>query len=87
MRLVLPPPRSRTLLPQTYGIGLKEVWRLPAGRVRPGLVQHTFGWPLPRDVYGGSFLYHMAPDLVLVGLVVGLDYKNPYLNPYMEFQR
>jgi electron-transferring-flavoprotein dehydrogenase len=73
--------------PQTYGLGLKEVWRLPAGRTRPGLVQHTLGWPLSRSVYGGSFLYHLAPDLVLAGFVVGLDYKNPYVNPYAEFQR
>lgn len=73
--------------PQTYGIGLKEVWRIPAARARPGLIQHTLGWPLTPDVYGGSFLYHMKPDLVLVGLVVGLDYANPYVNPYAEFQR
>lgn len=73
--------------PQTYGLGLKEVWRIPQEKFKPGLIQHTFGWPLPHDVYGGSFLYHMEPDLVLVGLVVGLDYKNPYLNPYMDFQR
>jgi electron-transferring-flavoprotein dehydrogenase len=73
--------------PQTYGLGLKEVWRLPAGRTRPGLVQHTLGWPLQRSVYGGSFLYHLAPDLVLAGFVVGLDYANPYVNPYAEFQR
>ena len=73
--------------PQVFGLGLKEVWRLPAGRVRPGFIQHTLGWPLPPDVYGGSFLYHMAPDLVLAGFVVGLDYANPYLSPYAEFQR
>jgi electron-transferring-flavoprotein dehydrogenase len=73
--------------PQTYGLGLKEVWRVPAEKCRPGFIQHTLGWPLPRDVYGGSFLYHMAPDLVLIGFAVGLDYANPYLNPYQEFQR
>ncbi|KAG5182400.1 hypothetical protein JKP88DRAFT_318941 [Tribonema minus] len=77
--------------PQTYGIGLKEVWQVPAERCEPGRVQHTLGWPLqkgPLDkTYGGAFIYHMAPDLVLVGLVVGLDYANPYLNPYKEFQR
>ena len=73
--------------PQTFGLGLKEVWRMPAGTTRPGYIQHSVGWPLSHDVYGGSFLYHMAPDLVLIGLVVGLDYKNPYLNPYAEFQR
>ena len=73
--------------PQTYGLGLKEVWRIPAAKARPGFVQHSLGWPLPSDVYGGSFLYHMAPDTVLVGFVVGLDYANPYLSPYREFQR
>ena len=73
--------------PQTYGLGLKEVWRIPPSKARPGYIQHTLGWPLPMVVYGGSFLYHMAPDLVLVGLVVGLDYANPYVNPYSEFQR
>jgi electron-transferring-flavoprotein dehydrogenase len=77
--------------PQTYGIGLKEVWQIPADQHQPGLVQHTLGWPLqgsPLDkVFGGAFLYHQAPDLVLVGVVVGLDYANPYLNPYQEFQQ
>ena len=73
--------------PQSFGLGLKEVWRVPKGRARPGLVQHTLGWPLSHNVYGGSFLYHMAPDLVLLGLVVGLDYANPFLSPYSELQR
>jgi electron-transferring-flavoprotein dehydrogenase len=73
--------------PQTYGLGIKEVWRIPAEKCRPGYIQHTLGWPLPSDVYGGSFLYHMGPDLVLLGFAVGLDYANPYLNPYQEFQR
>ena len=73
--------------PQTYGLGLKEVWRIPTAKARPGYIQHTLGWPLPTDVYGGSFLYHMAPDLVLVGFVVGLDYANPFISPYSEFQR
>ncbi len=73
--------------PQTYGLGLKEVWRVPAAKARPGFIQHSLGWPLTSDVYGGSFLYHMAPDLVLLGFVVGLDYKNPYVSPYREFQR
>ena len=50
-------------------------------------MQHTAGWPLASDVYGGTFLYHMAPNLVHLGMVIGLDYKNPYLNPYEEFQR
>lgn len=77
--------------PQTYGLGLKEVWQIPPERHQAGLVQHTLGWPLqssPLDkVFGGSFVYHQAPDLVLVGMVVGLDYANPYLDPYQEFQR
>lgn len=73
--------------PQTYGLGLKEVWRVPPGRCRPGFIQHTVGWPLDAATYGGSFLYHMAPDLVLVGFVVGLDYADPTLSPYGEFQR
>ena len=77
--------------PQTYGLGLKEVWQVPPEQFQPGFVQHTLGFPLqsgPFDkVFGGSFLYHQEPDLVLVGLVVGLDYANPYLNPYQEFQR
>ena len=81
-------PAGPTLSPrQTFGLGVKEVWRIPADKCKPGFIQHTFGWPLPSDVYGGSFLYHCAPDLVFTGFVVGLDYKNPYLNPYAEFQR
>lgn len=74
---------------QHYGIGLKEVWQVADGNphFKPGLVQHTVGWPLSSDVYAGSFLYHMSPNLIHFGLVVGLDYKNPYLNPYEEFQR
>jgi electron-transferring-flavoprotein dehydrogenase len=76
---------------QSYGIGIKEVWEVPEEELTPGLVQHTLGWPLQSspvsDVYGGTFLYHMKPNLILMGMVVGLDYKNPYLNPYQEFQR
>jgi electron-transferring-flavoprotein dehydrogenase len=76
---------------QTYGIGIKEVWEIPEAQFKSGYIQHTIGYPLQdslmSDVYGGSFLYHMEPNLVLVGLVVGLDYKNTYLNPYREFQR
>ena len=69
------------------GIGLKEVWRIAEGNphFHPGRVQHSVNWPLPTNVYGGSFLYHMNPDLVHIGLVVGLDYENPYINPYEEF--
>jgi electron-transferring-flavoprotein dehydrogenase len=77
--------------PQTYGLGIKEVWQVPKEQHRPGFVQHTLGWPLQSSIFsktfGGSFLYHQEPDLVLVGVVVGLDYQNPYLNPYQEFQR
>ncbi|CAK4131375.1 unnamed protein product [Aphanomyces euteiches] len=77
--------------PQTYGLGIKEVWRIPKEKHQPGLVQHTLGWPLQESLmektFGGSFLYHMEEDLVQIGVVVGLDYENPYLNPYEEFQR
>lgn len=68
--------------PPKYGIGLKEVWEVDNKDFKPGYVQHTVGWPLDKDVYGGSFLYHMKPNIVHIGLVVGLNYKNPYLNPY-----
>ena len=77
--------------PQTYGLGIKEVWEVPEEQHQPGLVIHSVGFPLqssPTDkIYGGSFLYHQEPNLVLLGLVVGLDYANPYLNPYKEFQQ
>ena len=56
-------------------------------RCKPGLIQHTLGFPLSTDMYGGTFLYHMAPNYVLLGFVIGLSYPNPYVNPYMEFQR
>jgi electron-transferring-flavoprotein dehydrogenase len=76
---------------QTYGLGMKEVWQVPDEVFQKGLVQHTLGFPLQSspmdDVFGGTFLYHQEPNLVLAGLVVGLDYKNPYLNPYKEFQK
>jgi electron-transferring-flavoprotein dehydrogenase len=72
---------------QSYGLGIKEVWEVPAAKSQPGLVQHTFGWPLDPKTYGGSFLYHMNGNKVLIGFVVGLDYENPYLSPYQEFQR
>lgn len=76
--------------PQTYGLGIKEVWEVPDEQHQAGLVVHSVGFPLqlsPMDkIYGGTFLYHQEPNLVLVGLVVGLDYSNPYLNPYQEFQ-
>ncbi|WP_323003242.1 electron transfer flavoprotein-ubiquinone oxidoreductase [Denitromonas sp.] len=73
--------------PQTYGIGLKELWEVPAECHRPGLVVHTAGWPLPSDTYGGGFVYHLADRLVAVGYVVGLNYSNPHLSPFEEFQR
>jgi electron-transferring-flavoprotein dehydrogenase len=70
---------------QTYGLGVKEVWRIPKENHRPGFVQHSLGWPLQTGffdkTFGGSFLYHMEDGLVLIGMVVGLDYENPYLNP------
>ncbi|KAG2223004.1 hypothetical protein INT45_012303 [Circinella minor] len=77
--------------PQKYGIGLKEVWEIDPAKHEPGTVIHGIGWPLDMHTYGGSFLYHFEPEperhLVAVGYVVGLDYENPYLNPYKEFQR
>ena len=72
---------------QTYGIGLKELWEIKSENSRPGEVVHSVGWPLDNQTYGGSFLYHLDQDLVSVGFVIGLDYKNPYLSPYDEFQR
>lgn len=79
--------RDKALDNQSYGLGLKEVWEVPKSKHEPGLIQHTAGWPLDSTTYGGSFLYHMKPNFVLVGFVVGLDYANPYLSPYLEFQR
>ncbi|MFA5598827.1 MAG: electron transfer flavoprotein-ubiquinone oxidoreductase [Pusillimonas sp.] len=73
--------------PQSYAIGIKEMWEVDPAQSRPGLVVHTAGWPLDSDTYGGSFLYHLNDNLVVVGLVVGLDYANPWLSPFEEFQR
>lgn len=75
--------------PQTYGLGLKELWEVDPAKHRPGLVMHSIGWPLHKDVYGGSFMYHLdeGSPLVSIGFVVGLDYQNPYLSPFREFQR
>ena len=73
--------------PQKYGIGLKELWQVAPDKHRPGYVQHTFGWPLDNRTGGGSFLYHYGDNLVSVGFVVHLNYANPYLSPYDEFQR
>ncbi|HPQ94196.1 MAG TPA: electron transfer flavoprotein-ubiquinone oxidoreductase [Thiolinea sp.] len=73
--------------PQTYGIGIKELWEVDPACHQPGLVVHTAGWPLRPDTYGGSFIYHLENHQVAVGFVVGLDYRNPYLSPFEEFQR
>ena len=78
---------ARDSQPQKYGIGLKELWEVAPEKHRPGLVQHSFGWPLDRKTGGGSFLYHYGKNLVSVGFVVHLNYENPYLSPYDEFQR
>jgi electron-transferring-flavoprotein dehydrogenase len=73
--------------PQKYGIGIKELWHVAPDRFQKGLVIHSQGWPLPNDVGGGSFLYHFGDNLVSVGFVTHLNYRNPYLSPYDEFQR
>ena len=73
--------------PQTYGLGIKELWEVPEVQHRPGLVLHSLGWPLGSATYGGGFLYHFGANLVSIGLVVGLDYRNPYLSPFAEMQR
>ena len=73
--------------PQVYGLGIKELWQIDPSKHKPGLVIHTAGWPLETDTYGGSFLYHMDDNQVMVGFVVGLGYSNPYLSPFEEFQR
>ncbi len=72
---------------QTYGIGLKELWEIKPENSNPGEVFHSIGWPLDNETYGGSFLYHLDNNLVSFGFVIGLDYKNPYMSPYEEFQR
>nr|WP_298625293.1 electron transfer flavoprotein-ubiquinone oxidoreductase [uncultured Legionella sp.] len=73
--------------PQTYGLGIKEVWQIDPTKHEPGKVIHTIGWPLDRATYGGSFIYHLSKHRVAIGFVVGLDYKNPWLNPFAELQR
>ena len=73
--------------PQTYGIGIKELWEVPVENHRPGLVVHTAGWPMDAATYGGGFVYHLEDNLVAVGYVVGLNYTNPHLSPFEEFQR
>jgi len=71
--------------PQVYAVGVKEIWELPKGRVVPGFVMHTLGYPLPNDLFGGSFVYGMQNDLLDIGLVVGLDYADPYTDPHRLF--
>jgi electron-transferring-flavoprotein dehydrogenase len=78
---------SRDADPQVHGLGIKELWQIDPSKHKPGLVIHTAGWPLESDTYGGSFLYHMDNNQVMVGFVVGLGYSNPYLSPFEEFQR
>lgn len=73
--------------PQTYGLGIKEVWQISESLHKPGTVIHTVGWPMNSATYGGSFIYHLSHQRVALGFVVGLDYKNPWLNPFAEFQR
>jgi electron-transferring-flavoprotein dehydrogenase len=73
--------------PQSYGLGLKELWQLPEGRVEPGLIQHSLGWPLDSRTYGGSFIYHLDNNRAYVGFVVGLDYQDPRLSPFESFQQ
>jgi electron-transferring-flavoprotein dehydrogenase len=73
--------------PQSYGIGIKELWEISPERHEPGLVVHTAGWPLDNSTYGGSFLYHMEDNKVAVGFITGLNYQNPYLSPFEELQR
>src|SRR5579863_3068492 len=73
--------------PQTYGIGIKELWEVTPEQHHPGRVVHTVGWPMDRKTYGGSFLYHLENRQVAVGFVIGLDYENPFLSPFEEFQR
>ncbi len=73
--------------PQTYALGIKELWEIPEELHQTGTVTHTIGWPLDTKTYGGSFIYQLEKNLLAIGLVVGLDYQNPYLNIYEEFQR
>lgn len=73
--------------PQTYGLGVKELWEIDPKRHQPGFVMHTAGWPMDSNTYGGAFLYHMEGNKVVLGFITGLDYSNPYLSPFEEFQR
>lgn len=73
--------------PQTYGLGIKEIWQVAADKHKPGTVIHSVGWPMNHATYGGSFIYHLSKQRVAIGFVIGLDYKNPWLNPFAEMQR
>lgn len=73
--------------PQTYGIGIKELWEIDPAKHQAGKIIHTIGWPVKSDTYGGSFLYHLENNQIVVGYVIGLDYTNPHLSPFEEFQR
>ena len=78
---------NQNCTPQTYGIGVKELWEIDPTQHQAGTVIHTVGWPLDQKTYGGSFIYHFENNLLAIGLVVGLDYQNPYLDPFAEMQR
>jgi electron-transferring-flavoprotein dehydrogenase len=73
--------------PQTYALGVKELWEVPAAKARPGLVVHTAGWPMDEQTYGGGFLYHLEGNKITLGFVTGLDYQNPWISPFEEMQR
>jgi electron-transferring-flavoprotein dehydrogenase len=73
--------------PQTYGIGIKELWDVPAGRIEPGFVAHSLGWPLPLDIYGGGWIYGLKDNRVSLGMVSALEYRDPLFDPHMAFQR
>ena len=73
--------------PQTYAVGIKELWEISSDQHKPGQITHTIGWPLDQNTYGGSFVYHLENNQVAIGFVVGLDYQNPFLSPFDEFQR
>jgi electron-transferring-flavoprotein dehydrogenase len=72
--------------PQTYGLGVKEIWEIDPSKHELGLVQHTIGWPSSTDTWSGSFMYHAENNRVYIGMVIGLDYSNPYTSPYQELQ-
>lgn len=73
--------------PQSYGLGIKEIWEIPKEKHQPGLVEHSVGWPMDQSTYGGGWIYHYGDNLVSIGFVVGLDYTNPTLSPFQEMQR